>query len=144
MSRGFCAVGVDRPKKAVNVGTLWRSAALLDASYLFTVGRRYQPQRSDTRKEWRHCPLIHFADVDDLVNHLPREARLVGVELTAEATPLTAYHHPERACYLLGAEDLGLSPETLARCDDVVKVATADCLNVAVAGSLVLYDRGLS
>lgn len=51
--------------------------------------------------------------------------------------------HPLRALYLLGAEDHGLPPEVLARCHEVVQVPSPSpySLNVAVAGSLVLYDR---
>jgi tRNA G18 (ribose-2'-O)-methylase SpoU len=64
------------------------------------------------------------------------------VEFDPRARPLDRYVHPERACYLLGAEDTGLPKHVLDRCRDLVQIpATAYCLNVAVAGSIVMYDR---
>lgn len=141
-ARGFCGIGVFRAKTPANIGTLWRSARALGADFIFTVGERYQRQPSDTTKAWRHVPLYRYRDIDDLIDHLPYDCRLVGVELADNALPLPAVIHPERACYLLGAEDHGLSDEQLARCHDVVVIPGAShCLNVATAGSIVLYDR---
>jgi tRNA G18 (ribose-2'-O)-methylase SpoU len=43
----------------------------------------------------------------------------------------------------MGAEDYGLSPRVLSLCHDVVQIPSveAQSMNVAVAGSLVIYDR---
>lgn len=139
--RGFCAIGIEHSKTPVNVGTLWRSAANMGAAFIFTVGGRYPHQRSDTLKAWRHVPLFDFESVGDLTEHLPFDCRLVGVELVPTAKPLPAFKHPERACYLLGAEDRGLSDDALAVCDHLTEIPSTRCLNVAVAGSIVLYDR---
>ena len=137
---GYCPIGVYHPKKAVNVGTLWRSAHALGAAGIFTIGRRYDRQASDTTAAFRHVPLTHYATVDDLRDHLPFGCPLIGVETTGDV-PSAAYAHPERACYLLGSEDHGLPPDVLAACHAVLRLPGAYCLNVAVAGSLVLYDR---
>jgi tRNA G18 (ribose-2'-O)-methylase SpoU len=139
--RGFCGIGVYHPKTAINVGTLWRTAHALGASWMFTVGRRYERQAADTSKAWRHLPLFNFATLDDLCAHLPYSCPLVGVELDERAVSLAEFSHPERACYLLGAEDHGLPPGVLDRCHAVIQLPGAHCLNVAVAGSIVLYDR---
>lgn len=142
--RGFFGIGIIHGKSQPNLGTLWRSAHSFGADLLFTVGARYTPQASDTTKAWRHVPLFNFTDVDDLVAHLPFACRLIGVELCDGAHALPTYKHPETACYLLGAEDHGLSPATLGRCHErIVVPAAARCLNVATAGSIVLYDRAV-
>lgn len=140
--RGYWAVGVYHPKAGVNIGTLFRSAAAFGADFIFTVGRRYDRQASDTTKAWRHMPLFHFTDIDDLVSALPYSCPLVGVELDEKAVRLTDYEHHERAVYLLGAEDYGLPPEMIERCHEIVQIpGPSHCLNVAVAGSIVMYDR---
>ena len=140
--RGYCGVGIYRTKNEINVGTLWRSAHSFGADFIFTVGRRYKQQASDTTKAWRHVPLFHFADYDDLLAHLPHDCRIVGVELSPRAAPVTGYTHPLRACYLLGAEDTGLPPPVLQRVHDLIEIpGLLHCLNVATAGSIVLYDR---
>jgi len=141
-NRGYFGVGVWHAKNAENIGTLWRSAHNFGAAFIFTVGRRYKQQASDTTKAWRHVPLLHFEDIEALIAGLPFSCRLVGIELDDRAKPLAAYHHPERAVYLLGAEDHGLSEEMRRRCHDLIVIEGAErCLNVAVAGSLVMYQR---
>lgn len=139
--RGFFAIGIEHGKNRLNVGTLWRSANILGASFIFTVGRRYRHQSSDTLKTWRHIPLFHFADLGDLRRHVPHDCLLVGVELTDEATPLRDFAHPERAVYLLGAEDHGLTDAAREAVQRTVVLPGERSMNVAVAGSIVMYDR---
>lgn len=137
----YFAIGVEMAKTEANVGTLWRTASIFGAAFCFTVGRRYKPQSSDTRATWKHCPIFHFADFADLFEHLPRAAPLVGVEMDPRARPLADTTHDQRAVYLLGAEDHGLSREALERCHRLVALPGESSLNVAVAGSIVIYDR---
>lgn len=140
--RGYVGVGVFEPKTSVNVGTLWRSAHAFGADFLFTIGARYSHQPSDTTKAARHVPLWAFDEFRDFLNAMPIESTLVAVELADESIPLTRFEHPERAIYLLGAEDYGLPLNVLDNCPLAVNVpGAARCLNVATAGSIVLYDR---
>ena len=140
--RGYCGIGIVHGKADVNIGTLLRSAQSFGAHFVFTIGRRYTRQSSDTGKALRHLPVLHFTTLDDLVAHLPLGCRLVGVELGNGARPLGPYVHPRCACYLLGAEDHGLTADAIARCDELVEIEGGTyCLNVAVAGSILLYDR---
>lgn len=139
--RGYFGIGVERSKTPANVGTLWRSAFSLGASFIFTIGRRYPNQASDVSQSWRHIPLLEYADVADFREHIPYDCQTIGVELTEDAEPLESFLHPQRAVYLLGPEDGSLSTEALALCQKVVKFESHYCLNVAVAGSIVMYDR---
>lgn len=143
MSRGYFGVAAYHPKTANNVGSLWRTADLYGAAFLGTVGRRYTHQSTDTMHTPKHTPLIHYTDLDDLIAHLPHGCPIVGVELDPRATPLDEFDHPERALYLLGAEDHGLPPAVVDRCHYVVQVPcpTARSMNVACAGSIVVADR---
>ena len=45
------------------------------------------------------------------------------------------------AAYVLGPEKGMLSDELLLRCDYTIKIPTAFCINVAMAGAIVMYDR---
>lgn len=141
MSRGYFAIGIEHTKTPVNVGTLWRTAKILGASFIFTIGERYKRQPTDTLKTWRHVPLMHFATVDDLWDHMAYDSLLVGVEMHPDAIPLAEANHPERAVYLLGAEDRGLSPAAIARCQRLIVLPGESSMNVSVAGSIVMYDR---
>ena len=140
--RGYCAIGIYQPKFNVNIGALWRSAYIFGAAYIFTIGKRYKEQASDTLKAPRHIPLYNFASLNDFKSTMPYGARLVCVEITDNAYDLTSFAHPERAIYLLGAEDNGLPAEIL-KGNIVVSIPNQRnyCLNVSVAGSLIMYDR---
>jgi tRNA G18 (ribose-2'-O)-methylase SpoU len=136
-------IGVYHPKTAENIGTLWRAAHLYGASHIFTIGARYRRQASDTSKAWKSIPLIHFADFEDFNDHRPHDLPLVGIELDERSVPLSTFNHPRSATYLLGAEDHGLPEQVLAKCQHVLQIEAANpwSMNVAMAGSLVIYDR---
>lgn len=141
ISRGYFGIGVERSKTEANVGTLWRSAFSLGASFIFTIGRRYPPQATDTTQSWRHIPLLEYADVDDFHEHIPYDCQVVGVERMDIARRLETFVHPHRAIYLLGPEDGSLSKAALELCQSVVQFDSNYCLNVAAAGTVVMYDR---
>jgi tRNA C32,U32 (ribose-2'-O)-methylase TrmJ len=61
-----------------------------------------------------------------------------------EAVDLPSFTHPSQAAYVLGAERADLSPALLARCDFLVRIPTRFCINLAIAGSLAMYDRMIS
>jgi tRNA G18 (ribose-2'-O)-methylase SpoU len=75
---------------------------------------------------------------------LPRGCTLVGVELTEDAVELPSFHHPTAAAYVLGPERGSLSPALAARCDVLVKIPMKFCVNVGIAGAIVMYDRLIS
>lgn len=138
---GYCAIGVYRGKTEHNIGTLWRSAYVLGASYIFTIDHKYKKQSSDVVKTWARIPLFHYKSFDDLLNNIPHDCRLVGVEIDDNATFLHEFEHPQRAIYVLGAEDDGLPKEILDKCHFVIKLPGNSSLNVGVTGSIVLHDR---
>lgn len=144
MTGNYFGVAVWHPKTEANIGTLWRSARTYQASMLATVGpRRYEHQCTDTTKAPRSIPLVRFADIDDLIAHLPHGCELIGVELADRAKPLDQFTHPGQGLYLLGAEDHGLPAAVLERCHRLVQIESPEpwSLNVATAGTLVMWDR---
>lgn len=141
MPRGYFGIGIENGKTKENVGTLWRTAHLLGASFIFTIGDRYKHQASDTTKAWKHVPFFQYDSFDHFLQSVPRDCQLIGVELDERAKPLKTFEHPERCVYLLGAEDWGLSKEAIARCHELVVLPGEFSMNVAAAGSIVLYDR---
>lgn len=113
------------------------------ADFIFTIGRRYRHQCSDTMKAPRHIPLYNYADYDDFFRHLPWNCPVIAVELADNSVPLKGFVHPERCVYLLGAEDHGLPESVLCRCRETVQLIGDYCMNVATAGSIVMYDRAV-
>jgi tRNA G18 (ribose-2'-O)-methylase SpoU len=140
-SRGYFAIGAERISKSLNLGNLMRSAHGFGASFTFTVGATYQAleARADTSKGQLHLPHYNWDSLDTLA--LPSGCKLVGIELIDDAIDLPSFRHPLRAAYVLGPERGSLTPELIARCDYVIKIPTSFCINVAMAGAIVMYDR---
>lgn len=138
-SRGYYGIGIENVKRECNIGTLWRSAYSFGASFIFTIGRRYKPQSSDTTKTWKHIPCYEYLTTDDLP--VPMECLIIGIEIGEGYHNIINYVHQERCIYILGAEDSGLSSKTRSKCHDIVYIPSGICLNVSVAGSIVMYDR---
>lgn len=140
-ARGYFAIGAERMSKSLNLGNLMRSAHGFGASFTFTIGATYRAleARADTSKSGLHLPHYDWQSIDALV--LPRGCRLVGIELIETAIDLPSFRHPLRAAYILGPEKGSLSDDVLSRCDFTVKIPTKFCVNVAMAGAIVMYDR---
>lgn len=140
----YFGIGIQNGKTPENLGVLWRSAQNLGASFIFTIGNRYAKQACDTHNAVKSLPYFHYESFEDFFKNLPKGARLVGVELDENATDLETFEHPRRCVYLLGAEDHGLSKKAIEKCHYLVKFRSEKSLNVSVAGSIVLYDRGIN
>lgn len=143
-ARGYFAIGAERISKALNLGNLMRSAHGFGASFTFTIGASYAAleARADTSKSRQHLPHYNWRSVAELA--LPEGCRLVGVELLDRAIELPSFRHPLRAAYVLGPERGSLSPELVARCDYLVRIPCHFCINLAMAGAIVMYDRARS
>ena len=140
-ARGYFAIGAERTSKALNLGNLMRSAHGFGASFTFTIGATYQALEAvaDTSKGRDHLPHYSWDSPDEMA--LPEGCQLVGIELLDDAVDLPSFRHPSRAAYVLGPELGSLSPPLQAKCDHVVKIPTRFCVNVAMAGAIVMYDR---
>jgi tRNA G18 (ribose-2'-O)-methylase SpoU len=139
--RGYFAIGAERISKPMNLGNLLRSAHAFGAKFFFTIGAHPKAfeAKSDTSKAPLHLPVYHWAQASEMI--LPLRCKLVGVELIEGATDLPAFRHPLYAAYVLGPELGMLSEGLLERCDYVIKIPAAFCINVAMAGAIVMYDR---
>lgn len=144
MNRGYFGIGIFHPKYDCNVGTLWRSAYAFGASFIYTIGPRFKKQASDTTKTWKSIPMFSYESFDDFINNTPYDCPIVGVELDKKALSLETFAHPERACYLLGAEDHGLPQKIMNACYCIVQIPRLQvCLNVSVVGTIIMYDRSI-
>ena len=141
MKRGYYGIGIFNSKNSTNLGCLMRTATNFKADFIFTIGKRYRHQCSDTTKTYKHIPLYHYDDYEDFIKHIPHDCKLVAVELDGRSQNLSNYIHRERCVYLLGAEDQGIPQDILQKCNDIIEINSNMCMNVAVAGGIVMYDR---
>lgn len=139
--RGYFGIGAERISKQLNLGNLIRSAHGFGASFFFTVGSSLTRGEAyaDTSKAQGHLPIYSYPSVVGL--ELPKGCKLVGIELLDDAIDLPSFRHPLLAAYVLGPERGSLSQPLVERCDYIVKIPTSFCVNVAMAGAIVMYDR---
>lgn len=139
--KGYFAIGIERASKPMNTGNLMRSAHAFGAAFIFTVEAHYRVReaRSDTSKTPHSVPWYDWSDIDAM--ELPKQCSLVGVELTDEAVDLPSFTHPRCAAYVMGPERGDLSATMRAKCDHLIRIPTRFCVNVQIAGAIVMYDR---
>jgi tRNA G18 (ribose-2'-O)-methylase SpoU len=142
--RGYFGMGVEGLSKPVNASNLFRSAHAFGASFIFTIEATYAARDAalDTSRAIENLPYYRWEKLDEMV--LPKGCALVGVELTDDAVALPSFKHPPAAAYVLGRERGSLSPALQARCAHIVQIPARFCVNVAIAGAIVMYDRMLT
>ncbi|MGH9115190.1 MAG: TrmH family RNA methyltransferase [Acidimicrobiales bacterium] len=127
-----------------NLGTLLRTCDAVGACMAVPRTAYYRDAlaRGATLR-WRPC--IHWADrkLRWIASQKEAGAHVVGVELADDATRLADVGPMrQRTVVLLGHEHSGIPDEAWAFLDEVVEIPMVGfgcSLNVAVAGSLVLY-----
>jgi len=148
-SATYSAIGLVNPKSPTNVGGVMRAAGCFAADAVFYTGQRYARAakyqthyQTDTKNAKERIPLTGVESLLTLkADVIPRECRLVGVELVEGATSLPDFDHPPQAFYILGPEDGSLSQQVVDACDEVVYVPTIGCMNLAATVNVLLYDR---
>lgn len=143
--RGYFSVGVEGISKGFNLGNLVRTSHAFGASSFFTIDAAVSyndVKATDTSHADIHLPFYAYNSVEEFT--LPKDCSLVGVELMEGAVDLPSFRHPLRAAYVLGPEKGSLSPALVKRCEHIVKIPAKFCVNVGVAGALVIYDRMVS
>ncbi len=143
--KGFFGIGAEGISKPMNMGALMRTAHAFGASFFYSVDADVKVTdmyASDTSKAYENMPYYNWDSIEDMA--LPRGCQLVGIELTDDAVELPEFKHPRAAAYVLGRELGNLSPEMMAKCHHIVKIPTKFCINVSLAGALVMYDRMVS
>jgi len=142
--RGYFGIGIEGASKPMNVGALFRTAHAFGASFVFTIDAHWKVREnhSDTSKTLGHLPYYEWDAAGDM--NLPKDCKVVAIELMDDAVDLPSFTHPPKACYVLGRERGAVSQDVLECADHVVKIPTKFCVNVGLAGAIVMYDRMMS
>lgn len=139
----YFEIGIYNHKFDENIGTLFRTAYQLGASGIFTIGRKYKKDASNTPRAERHIPLRHYENFELFKSSIPKECLLIGVEFGG--TPLGKFNHPKQCIYLLGNESAGIPSEIIMQCNGLIEIESIrhPSYNVSLSGGLVMYSRYL-
>jgi tRNA (guanosine-2'-O-)-methyltransferase len=139
---------LDHVQSPFNVGSILRTAAALKVDHLWLVGDTASPTHAKTAKtalgtqrfvEWTW----HDTSADAVEAARAAGYRIVGIELTDDATPLPDLPINDPVCLMIGHEERGLPPASLALCDDIAfipQLGRVGSLNVATATAIALYE----
>lgn len=129
--------------KKHNVGSLVRTAHAAAVEEVVLVGEREWNVEAAKTSDL-YTTVTRLSGIEAFRKHLElRRWNLVAVELDNRAVNLFNAEYPARPCFLLGAELAGIPGELLDEAELVVRIpqwGLVPSLNLAIAGSIVLYD----
>lgn len=131
----FYGLALFEPKTPENVGMVLRSAYCFGVDIVYLIGKRFSKNPTNTTKSERHIPIIECDDLEDFKKHIPIGCQIIGVEV--DGRDITNFVHPKSCIYILGGEDRNVPQEFNTR----IRINTQICLNMAVAASLICFDR---
>lgn len=145
---GRLAIVLDDVQGPFNVGAIIRTAAALRVDDVWLAGRTPEPRDTKVAKTALGTDrylTFHRASDGAAAAALAQAAgyQVVAIELADEAIPLHEIALGDATCLVVGHEDRGLSPATLAACDAVAflpLLGKVGSLNVATAASMALYE----
>jgi tRNA (guanosine-2'-O-)-methyltransferase len=133
------------PLHGANLGTLLRTCDAVGAC-LAVPRLPWVPEALERGNTLRRPACVHWTGRDAcrwLLQQRSAGARIIGIELAEEAVRLADLPAARgRTIAVLGHEQTGIPPEAVELLDlavEIPMVGTGASLNVAVAGSLVLY-----
>lgn len=146
--RGPAVIMCD-PKHVVNVSSMIRNCAAFGINTLCLTGDRIElpsgkkRSRMPREERMREYETVRVIQHDFPLTLFANSVVPVAVELLAGAVPLpmAPYIHGDETVYVLGPEDGSVPAGLRACCQHFVQIPTKHCLNVAMAGGIVLYDR---
>jgi tRNA (guanosine-2'-O-)-methyltransferase len=147
-TEGRLAVVLDDVQGPFNVGAIIRTAAALRVDDVWLAART--PEADDTKVAKtalgtdRYLTFHRSADAVAAAGEARAAGyQVVAIELADEATPLHELPLGPATCLVVGHEDRGCPPATLAACDAVAYLpllGRVGSLNVATAASIALYE----
>ena len=138
---------LERIENPTNVGAVFRSAAALGMeAVLLSKGCADPFSRRAARVAMGtvfQCPWTYYGDIGE-IKRLGFET--AAMALTEDSVSLREFEPgTDRVAVLLGNENEGLSRETIAACDHVVRIPMengVDSLNAAAASAVAFYVLG--
>jgi tRNA (guanosine-2'-O-)-methyltransferase len=147
-TEGRLALVLDDVQGPFNVGAIIRTAAALRVDDVWLASRTPEPEDTKVAKTAlgtdRYLTFHRVADGAAAAAEARAAGyRVVAIELADDAVPLHSMTLGAATCLVVGHEDRGCTPATLAACDAVAYLpllGKVGSLNVATAASIACYE----
>ncbi len=143
---GLCWVVLETVRSLGNLGTLIRTSEAVGGAGFIFVGKDINPFHPDVVRASMGA-IFHQTFVQTDLKSLHRwmlHHSCHGIGASPDGkTHLHQFHYPSSPLLFLGEERQGLTPQQRELCQHLIKipmVGNADSLNLAVAGSLLMYE----
>jgi RNA methyltransferase, TrmH family len=143
---GLCWVVVENMRSPGNLGTLIRTSEAVGGAGFILIGGRVDPFDSDVIRASMSailCQKFVRTNLSELRRWMHRHrCPCIGASPDGNID-LHQFNYPASTLLFLGEERQGLTQQQRELCQDLVRipmVGTADSLNLAVAGSLLMYE----
>ncbi len=144
---GRVALVLDGVQNPFNIGSIIRTAAAERVDHLWIGGGTAPNHAKVDKTALGTARYLTWTETDNGVTAVEaaRDAgyRTVAIELTGDATPLHEVDMGADVALVLGHEDRGVTPATLAACDAVAfipQLGKVGSLNVASAAAIAIYE----
>ena len=142
------ALLLDNVESPFNIGGIARTAASFRVEHLYLAGSTLSPAHSKAGKTSmgteRYLTWTTFERGADAAAEARADGfAVVGLELAYGAVPLHQLDAGDDVCIVVGHEDRGVAPATLAACDHVAfipQLGRVGSLNVATATAIAVYE----
>jgi len=146
-TEGRLALILDGVQNPFNVGSVVRTAAAERVDHVW-VAAGTAPDHTKVNKTAlgtaRYLTWSETVDGPTAVTAAKADGyRVVAIELTSDATPLPLADLSGDIALVIGHEDRGVNPATLAVCDEIAfipQLGKVGSLNVATAAAIAIYE----
>lgn len=144
---GRVALILDGVQNPFNIGSIIRTAAAERVDHLWIAGGTAPSHEKVNKTALGTARYLTWTEVatgpDAVVAASAAGYRTVAVELTARAVPIHDVEMGTDVALVIGHEDRGVTPATIAACDAVAfipQLGKVGSLNVASATSIAIYE----
>ena len=141
------AVVLDGVTDARNFGAIARSAECAGADFIVIPEKGSASVTSDSVRSSAgalfHIPVCRVKELSQCINSLQENGYKVIGASEKSALNYTHIDYKVPVAIVMGAEDKGLSPDVLRRCDELAAIpilGKVGSLNVSVACGIILYE----
>ncbi len=142
------ALLLDNVESPFNIGGITRTAAAFRVEHLYLAGNTLSPGHSKAGKTsmgtQRYLTWTTFEHGAEAAAAARADGfAVVGLELASGAVALHQLAAGEDVCIVIGHEDRGVTPATLAACDQIAfipQLGRVGSLNVATATAIAVYE----